>query len=87
MFYCCVASPVPGVVNVTLKSQDGIILGKTQVTYMVHLHVDLQQVVSCSNDLKGFCQSFVSGNLSGNISGNSEGETETSRTLGKLMFK
>ena len=86
MFCCCVASPVPGVVNVTLKSQDGIILGKTKVIYVVHLHVDPQQVVSCSNGLKEFCENFVSGNLSGNISGNSEGETGTSR-IGKLMFK
>ena len=70
-------------VNVTLKSQDGIILGKTQVTY----RVDPQQVVSCPSGLKKFCENYVSGNPSGNISENSEGETENSRTLGKLMFK
>ena len=70
-------------VNVTLKSQDGLILGKTQVTY----RVDLQQVVSCPSGLKKFCEDYVRGNPSGNISEKGEGETENSRTLGKLMFK
>lgn len=83
MFCCCVASPVPAVVNVTLRQQDGIILGKTQVTYGLHL----QQVVSCPTALKKFCEDYMSGNPSGNISENSERETENSRTLGKLMFK
>lgn len=78
-FNCCAASPVPAVVNVTLKSQDGIILGKTQVTY----GANLQQVVSCPSVLKKFCEDYMSGNQSGNPSGTSGGETENSRTLGK----
>lgn len=69
-------------VNVTLRSQDGIILGKTRVTYKVNL----QQVVSSTRDLKKFCEDYMSGNQSGNLSGNSRGETESSRTLGKLIL-
>lgn len=68
-------------VNVTHKSQDGIILGKTQVTY----GANLQQVVSCPSVLKKFCEDYMSGNPCGNISGNSGGETG-SRTLGKLIY-
>ena len=82
MFCCCVASPVPAVVNVILQSQDDIILGKTQVTY----GANLQQVVSCPSVLKKFCEDYMNGNPSSNIPGNGEGETENSRTLGKLMF-
>lgn len=86
-FNCCVASPVPAVVSVELKSQDRITLGKTQVTY----EVNLQQVVSCPSVLKKFCESYnnVYGCLSGNPSGNpgtSGGETGNSSTLGKLTF-
>lgn len=86
-FNCCVASQVPKVVSVTLKSQDGIILGRTQVTY----GANLQQVVSCPSVLKKFCEDYnnMYGRLSGNPSGNpgtSGGETENSGTLGKLIF-
>lgn len=70
-------------VNVTLRSQDGIILGKTRVTY---IEVNLQQVVSSTRDLQRFCEDYMSGNQSGNLSGNSRGETESSRTLGKLIL-
>lgn len=82
-FNCCAASPIPQVVSVTLKSQDGIILGRTRVTY----GTNLQQVVSCPGDFKKLCEYYyMSGNPSGNPSGNSGGETESSRTLGKLSF-
>lgn len=85
-FNRCAASPTPQVVSVTLKSQDGIILGGTQVTY----ETNLQQVVSCPSALKKFCEDYVNGNPSsnpsGNPSGNSGGETESFRTLGKLIF-
>jgi len=70
------------VVVVTLKSQDGITLGKTQVTY----GANLQQVVSSPSVLRKFCEDYISGNPSGNPSGNNGGETESSRTLGKLIF-
>ena len=70
-------------VSVTLKSQDGIILGQTQVTY----GTNLQKVVSCTGDFKKFCEYYyMSGNPSGNPSGNNGAETESSRTLGKLIF-
>jgi len=64
--------------SVTLKSQDGTILGGTQVTY----GTNLQQVVSCPSALKTFWEDYVSGNPSGNPSGNSGGEAESFRTLG-----
>jgi len=69
------------VVNVTLKSQEGIILGKTEVTY----GANLLQVVSSPRFLKKFCEDYMNGNHTGNISGNSGDETEISRTLGKLI--
>ncbi|XP_020628243.1 uncharacterized protein LOC110065444 [Orbicella faveolata] len=72
------ASSVPAVVNVTLKSQEGIILGKTEVTY----GANLLQVVSSPRFLKKFCEDYMNGNHTGNISGNSGDETEISRTLG-----
>ena len=69
-------------VEVTLKSQDGIVLGRTQVTY----GTNLQQVVSFPSALKEFFEDCMSSNPSGNPSGNSGGETESYRTLGKLIF-
>ena len=69
-------------VNVTLRSQDGIMLGKTLVTY----GVNLQQVVSSSRDLKKFCEDYMSGNQSGNLSRNSGGATGSCRTLGMSIY-
>jgi len=83
---CGVASPVPAMVSVELKSQDRVTLGKTQETY----GVNLQQVLSRSSILKKFCESYnnMYGCLSGNPSGNpgtSGGGTENFSTLGKLI--
>ena len=78
-FNCCTASPVPQVVRVTVKSQDSIILGYTQVTYDL---TKLQQVVYSASPMRLFFEDL----MSGNPSGNSGGETESFKTLGKFIF-
>lgn len=73
-FNCCAASPQPQVVRVTLKSQDGIILGQTQVIY----EMSRKELVSSPNAMKKFVEEFMSGDPSGtgNLFGNSGGETK-----------
>ena len=70
-------------VRVTIKSQDGIILGYTQVTYGL---TKLQQVVYFARPMRELFEDLMSGSPSGNPSGNSGGETESLRTLGKCFF-
>ena len=68
-------------INVTLKSQNNIILGQTKVTY----GVNVQQKVSCPSELQKFCENYHNmyhGSLSGNP-GTTGGETENSGNLGK----
>ena len=67
-------------VGVTVKSQDGIILGYTQVTYDL---TKLQQVVYSASPMRMVFEDLMSGNPSSNPSGNTGGETET---LGKFIF-
>ena len=82
-FTSCAASQIPQVVRVTLTSQDDIILGYTQITYVLTKE---QQVVSDLRTMREFFEDSMSGNPSGNPSGNSEGETESFRTFGKFVF-
>ena len=65
----------------TLTSQDGIILGYTQVTYVFTKE---QHAVSNPSLMKKFIEDLRSGDPSGNPSGNSGGETESLIILGKF---
>ena len=65
-------------VEVILKSQDNIILGRTQVTY----GTELQQVVSYTSPMRKLFEDL----MTGKPSGNSGGETESLISLGKFIF-